>query len=61
MVELTLKDYNTLLRWWELIYAKLPLEKITLEDRRLFWKISFLIEDELEAHKMFSRKEEDDD
>lgn len=51
MVELELDDYRTILEWFEMAMGRLPAEKITLKDRKAFWKISFFIEDKIRELK----------
>jgi hypothetical protein len=57
MVDLNLKDFSTIIKWWELAFAKIPVEKISLDDRRTFWKITFLCEDLIEEEKLFKKDE----
>jgi hypothetical protein len=58
MVNLTLKDYTLLLSWFELAFARLDKTKISSEDKKVFWKLTFLAEDKLEEQK---RREEEDE
>lgn len=58
MVNLSLKDYTLLLSWFELAFARLDKTKISSEDKKVFWKLTFLAEDKLEEQK---RREEEDE
>ena len=51
MVEFEVDDYTTLLRWFELAFAKEE-RKIKLEDKRVLWKLTFLCEDKIEEQRM---------
>jgi hypothetical protein len=42
MVNLSLKDYTLLLSWFELAFARLDKTKISSEDKKVFWKLTFL-------------------
>ena len=57
MVEFTLKDYEVLLRWFELLFAK-NTSKLKLEDRRVFWKLNFFIEDRIEEERLFGKEKD---
>ena len=59
MVSFTLEDYQSLLKWFELAFARLDRSKISTSDKKIFWKITFLIEDELE--KLKKNHDEDDE
>ena len=58
MVNLTLRDYRLLLSWFELAFARLDKTKISSEDKKVFWKLTFLCEDKMEEQK---RREEEDE
>ena len=47
MVELEPVDYNCILQWFEKMWGKVRPEDMPLQDRRTFWKLSFLCEDKL--------------
>ena len=51
MVDFTVTDYKTLLVWFELAFAKLPKSKISSEDKKTFWKLTFLCEDAVKEAK----------
>ena len=57
MVDFTVTDYRTLLIWFELAFAKLPKSKISSEDKKTFWKLTFLCEDAVKEAK--ERQEEE--
>jgi len=57
MVDFTVTDYKTLLIWFELAFAKLPKSKISSEDKKTFWKLTFLCEDAVNEAKQ--RQEEE--
>ena len=57
MVEFTLKDYEVLLRWFELLFAK-NTSKLKFEDRRVFWKLNFFIEDRIEEERLFGKEKD---
>ena len=57
MVDFTVNDYRTLLVWFELAFAKLPKSKISSEDKKTFWKLTFLCEDAVKEAK--EREEEE--
>ena len=44
MVEFNLSDYNTILKWFEIAFGS-NMDKIKVGDKRVFWKISFFVED----------------
>ena len=58
MVNLSLKDYTLLLSWFELAFARLDKTKISSEDKKVFWKLTFLAEDKLEEEKRREEEEE---
>lgn len=51
MVEFQLKDYKVLLHWFELSFAKMNPDLIPLQDKKTFWKLSFLCEDKIIEEK----------
>jgi len=59
MVSFTLGDYELLLKWFELAFARLDKSKISSEDKKVFWKITFLAEDAVE--ELRKRRHEDDE
>jgi hypothetical protein len=56
MVEFSLSDYNTILKWFEMAFGG-NMDKLKVGDRRVFWKISFFAEDLLNE----LAKDSDDD
>lgn len=52
MVEFEIRDYKTLVRWFELAFANLTPDKVSLEDKRTFWKLTFLCEDKSNDDKL---------
>ena len=56
MVELSTTDYKIVFSWFERTFGKGKLEEIPLEDKRAFWKLTFLSEDQIDEEK-----EKDDD
>lgn len=60
MVSFTLEDYQALLKWFELAFARFDRSKIHINDKKVFWKITFLIEDEIEKLKKHDEDDEDD-
>mgnify|MGYP003152557507 FL=1 len=58
MVDFSVDDYKTLLVWFELAFAKLPKSSISTDDKKTFWKLTFLSED---AVKEAREKEEEDE
>jgi hypothetical protein len=59
MVSFTLEDYQALLKWFELAFARFDRSKIHINDKKVFWKITFLIEDEIEKLKKHDEDYED--
>tara|TARA_B100001750_G_scaffold247870_2_gene275307 strand:+ start:4348 stop:4524 length:177 start_codon:yes stop_codon:yes gene_type:complete len=51
MVELSVADYGHVFAWFELAFAKRDKSDIPIEDKRLFWKLTFLAEDKMEEEK----------
>lgn len=49
MVELEISDYKTLIKWFELAFAKN--KQLTIDDKKTFWKLSFLAEDKIQEMK----------
>ena len=46
MVELEPEDYTNLIRWFEITFGKnMNMEDIPQQDKRTFWKLTFLCED----------------
>jgi hypothetical protein len=60
MVTFTLSDYELLLKWFELAFARLDKSKISSADKKVFWKITFLAEDKVEELRK-SKHEDDED
>jgi hypothetical protein len=52
MVELNTKEYSVIFRWFELAFAKRDATDIPIEDKRVFWKLTFLAEDKIEEEKL---------
>ena len=46
MVDFELHDYKTVIRWFELCFADRP-ERLSMDDKKTFWKLSFLCEDKI--------------
>ena len=59
MVSFTLEDYQALLKWFEFAFARFDRSKIHINDKKVFWKITFLIEDEIEKLKKHDEDYED--
>lgn len=51
MVELDPEDYSNILNWFEATFGKRPLENLSLDDKRTFWKLTFLAEDRMKEIK----------
>ena len=52
MVELEPEDYTNLIRWFEITFGKnMRMEYIPQQDKRTFWKLTFLCEDKLREIK----------
>ena len=51
MIELEPEDYNCILHWFERAFGRSKLEDMTLENKRTFWKLTFLAEDKLKEIK----------
>lgn len=51
MIELEPEDYNCILHWFELAFGMSKLEDMTLENKRTFWKLTFLAEDKIKEIK----------
>mgnify|MGYP003633748831 CR=1 FL=1 len=60
MVELNTSEYSVIFRWFELAFAKRDAANIPIEDKRVFWKLTFLAEDKIEEEKLSGAKEHDD-
>tara|TARA_R110000751_G_scaffold125939_1_gene227698 strand:+ start:1041 stop:1220 length:180 start_codon:yes stop_codon:yes gene_type:complete len=58
MVDFSLTDYKTLLVWFELAFAKLPKSKISVDDKKTFWKLTFLCEDAVKEARENESEEE---
>lgn len=59
MVEFSVHDYHALLKWFELAFARLDRSKISTEDKKTFWKLTFLCEDAVKEARDSVREEED--
>jgi hypothetical protein len=46
MVDFELNDYKTVIRWFELCFGKNP-SALGMDDKKTFWKLSFLCEDKI--------------
>jgi len=57
MVELSTTDFKIIFSWFERTFGKGKLEDIPIEDKRAFWKLTFLAEDKIEEDK--ETKDED--
>ncbi|MBC8430022.1 MAG: hypothetical protein H8D92_01355 [Pelagibacteraceae bacterium] len=51
MVEFEVEDYTTILNWFELAFANND-KKISVNDKRVLWKLTFLCEDKIEEQRM---------
>ena len=52
MVELEPEDYTNLIRWFEITFGKnMKMEDIPHQDKRTFWKLTFLCEDKIREYK----------
>tara|TARA_Y100000590_G_scaffold429303_1_gene541747 strand:- start:583 stop:762 length:180 start_codon:yes stop_codon:yes gene_type:complete len=58
MVELDPIDYHCILSWFERTWGKSKTDELPLQDRRTFWKLSFLCEDRLREMKETGEKED---
>ena len=58
MVDFSLTDYKTLLVWFELAFAKLPKSSISTDDKKTFWKLTFLSEDAVKEARENESEEE---
>tara|TARA_B100000029_G_scaffold514352_1_gene616841 strand:- start:9612 stop:9794 length:183 start_codon:yes stop_codon:yes gene_type:complete len=59
MVELNTKEYSIIFRWFEHAFGKNKPADIPMEDKRVFWKLTFLAEDKIaEEKEMNSDKHE---
>jgi len=52
MVELNASEYSMIFKWFERCFARQSPSDIPLEDKRVFWKLTFLAEDRIEEEKM---------
>lgn len=50
MVDFELNDYRTVIRWFELCFGNKP-ELLDMQDKKTFWKLSFLCEDKIAQHR----------
>jgi len=50
MVDFELTDYKTVIRWFELCFGNKP-ELLDMQDKKTFWKLSFLCEDKIQHIK----------
>jgi len=57
MVHMSLRDYRLLLSWFELAFARLDKSKISADDKKVFWKLTFLCEDMMDEQR---RREEEE-
>ena len=51
MVELSSADYKVLFSWFERTFGAGKHEDIPLDDKRAFWKLTFLAEDRIYEEK----------
>jgi hypothetical protein len=49
MVDFELVDYKTVIRWFELCFGTTP-EALDMQDKKTFWKLSFLCEDKIKSN-----------
>jgi len=52
MVELEAEDYLNILRWFEFRFADTTPEDIPMNQKRTFWKLTFLAEDKAKEDKI---------
>lgn len=52
MVELTTEDFKIIFNWFERTFGKQEPVNIPLEDKRMFWKLTFLAEDRIREEKL---------
>jgi hypothetical protein len=50
MVDFELNDYKTVIRWFELCFGNKP-ELLDMQDKKTFWKLSFLCEDKIAQYR----------
>jgi hypothetical protein len=50
MVDFELVDYKTVIKWFEFCFGNKP-EMLDMQDKKTFWKLSFLCEDKLQQVK----------
>ena len=48
MVDFELADYKTVIKWFELCFGNKP-DLLDMQDKRTFWKLSFLCEDKIKS------------
>ena len=51
LVEFEINDYKRLVYWFELAFGKEQPDKVSPEDKKTFWKLTFLAEDKIEENK----------
>lgn len=51
MVDISTDDFKIIFRWFELAHGRLEPKDIPLEDKRTFWKLTFLAEDRISEEK----------
>ena len=52
MVEFEVEDYRNIIRWFEMAFAKLDPDKMSIDDKKTFWKLTFLAEDKIKDKKL---------
>jgi len=52
VVELSSSDYKKIFAWFERSHGRDTPESIPLEDKRVFWKLTFLAEDRINEEKL---------
>jgi len=57
MVEINSKEYGIIFRWFERAFGLKEPTEIPLEDKRVFWKLTFLAEDRIEEDKLTNKDE----
>ena len=58
MVEFEFEDYRTLIKWFELAFGK-NMSSMSLQDKKTFWKMHFLVDDKIKDAKIDKELNED--
>jgi len=51
LVEFEIDDYKRLVYWFEIAFGKEKPDRVSPEDKKTFWKLTFLAEDKIEENK----------